>query len=315
MALMWPLFSWSTWAQPTNGVAGTPGECAALAFVRLVGVAQPATVVAGRTGEVAALGSFRSVGMGSASHCGGGDDISGRCSVLFSLCRRGLSQPRWWLTRQVRALLWPLFAQSAWAQAATWWFARQVRALLWPLFDRSAWAQPATELAGTTVEGAALDSIRSFGVGSASDCGGGHDWFGHCSGLCSLVRRGLSHPLWWRARLMSAFLWPLFAWSAGAQTLVNLCLIQPLRWRARQMMVLAWSLFAWSPCAQPNTVVGGMTDEGASRASVRYVVLGSASHTASLLASEMVAWRLMSVTQGVLTLLDTAAFVFFFFCS
>jgi hypothetical protein len=43
-----------------------------------------------------------------------------------------------------------------------------VRALLWPLFPWSAWAQTGTVVAGTTVEGAALVSVLSVGVGSAS---------------------------------------------------------------------------------------------------------------------------------------------------
>jgi hypothetical protein len=59
-----------------------------------------------------------------------------------------------------------------------------VRALLRPLFPRSAWARPATVLAGTRDKGAALSSVRAFGVGSASHSGGGHDRRGRCSGLC-----------------------------------------------------------------------------------------------------------------------------------
>jgi hypothetical protein len=75
-----------------------------------------------------------------------------------------------------------------------------VRAMFWPLFPRSAWAQPATVVAGTTGEGLAvasvrlvgvglarselacksgegfdLASIRSVGVGTESHCGGGID--------------------------------------------------------------------------------------------------------------------------------------------
>ena len=42
---------------------------------------------------------------------------------------------------------------------------------------------------------AALDSVRSVGVGSASHCGGGHDRGRRCSGFCSIGRRGLSQPL------------------------------------------------------------------------------------------------------------------------
>jgi hypothetical protein len=117
-----------------------------------------------------------------------------------------------------------------------------VRAPLWPLFHRSAGAQTGSVLAGTTGEGAALTSVRSVGVGSASPCGGGatgegaslasvhsvgggsgrhcggvYDWCGRCSGLFWIVRRGLSLPLWWRARQVMALMWPLFFWSAWAQ--------------------------------------------------------------------------------------------------
>jgi hypothetical protein len=48
-----------------------------------------------------------------------------------------------------------------------------MRALLWPLFAWSAWAQLATVLAGTSGESAVLASSRLFGMGSASQCGGG----------------------------------------------------------------------------------------------------------------------------------------------
>jgi hypothetical protein len=57
-------------------------------------------------------------------------------------------------------------------------------ALLLPLINCSAWAQPATVLATTIVEGTGLASVRLFGVGSDSHCGGRHD------------RRGHRHPLW-----------------------------------------------------------------------------------------------------------------------
>jgi hypothetical protein len=55
------------------------------------------------------------------------------------------------------------------------WRERQVRALLWPLFAWSALSQPAIVVAATTGEGAALVSVRSVGVGSASISGGGHE--------------------------------------------------------------------------------------------------------------------------------------------
>jgi hypothetical protein len=40
-----------------------------------------------------------------------------------------------------------------------------VRALIWPLFARSAGDQTATVVGCTTVQGAALDVVRLFGVG------------------------------------------------------------------------------------------------------------------------------------------------------
>jgi hypothetical protein len=58
-------------------------------------------------------------------------------------------------------------------------------------------------------------------------------------------RRGLSQPLWWRAREMRALLWPLFDRSA-------------------------WDL--------PVTVVAGTRIDGAELDSVRLVSVGSASH-------------------------------------
>jgi hypothetical protein len=106
-------------------------------------------------------------------------------------------------------------------------------------------AQPATVVAGTTDEGAALVFVRSVGVGSYIHCGGGHDRCGRCTDLCSLGRRGLSQPLWWRARHVRALICPLFARSA---------------------------------LAQPDTVVAGTTGEGAALATVRLVGVGSASH-------------------------------------
>jgi hypothetical protein len=111
-----------------------------------------------------------------------------------------------------------------------------VRAMLWPLLSQSAWAQPATRVAGTTVEGAALASVLLVGVGSASHKVGGQDRLRHCSGLCSLGRLGHNQPLGWHRRKVRALLWSLFAWSGG--------IIEPLSWRARQMRGLDWLLFA-----------------------------------------------------------------------
>jgi hypothetical protein len=48
---------------------------------------------------------------------------------------------------------------------------------------------------GTVIEGAALPSVPSFDVGSASHCEGGRDMRGSGSGTCSLGRRGFSRPL------------------------------------------------------------------------------------------------------------------------
>jgi hypothetical protein len=120
-----------------------------------------------------------------------------------------------------------------------------MRALLWTLFDRSAGVQPATVVAETTIEGAALASVRSVGVGTARHCGVGHDGRGRYSGLCSIGRRGLSQPLWWRTRQVRALLWPLFARSA------------------------------WSQLA---TVVSDTKGEDAALASVRLSGVGSTSH-------------------------------------
>jgi hypothetical protein len=92
-----------------------------------------------------------------------------------------------------------------------------VRALLWPLFNRSAWAQSAIVVAGTTGDCATQASFRSVGVGAASHIVGGHGWRERCSGLCSLGRRELSQPLWWLARKMMAQLWLLLDLSACDQ--------------------------------------------------------------------------------------------------
>jgi hypothetical protein len=48
-------------------------------------------------------------------------------------------------------------------------------ALLWPLFAWSAKAQSATVVVDRTGEGAALASVTLVGVGSDSECGGGHN--------------------------------------------------------------------------------------------------------------------------------------------
>jgi hypothetical protein len=61
------------WAQLATVVAGTAGDGATLAAVRLCAWAQSSNGVAGTTGDDAALPSVLSVGLGPVSHCGGGD--------------------------------------------------------------------------------------------------------------------------------------------------------------------------------------------------------------------------------------------------
>jgi hypothetical protein len=75
----------------------------------------------------------------------------------------------------MRALLYYLFSRSMWAQPAPVVAARQMRALLVYLFSLSARAQAVTVVAGTTVESAALASVRSVGIDSASHCFGWQD--------------------------------------------------------------------------------------------------------------------------------------------
>ena len=121
-------------------------------------------------------------------------------------------------------------------------------ALLWPLMAWWTWDQPGTDLVDTTAEGAVLASVRSVDVGSGSHCSDGNDCIGHCSGLCSLGLRGVSQPLWWRARQVMAILWHLNA-----------------RW-------------TWD---QPGTVEVDTTDEGAILATIPSVDLDTGSHCVS----------------------------------
>ena len=112
-------------------------------------MAQPANVVAGTTSEGAALASVLSVGLGSGSLCD--SETSGE------------------------GLVWPLFAWSALALSAT---------------EVAVTTDVGTGLAsvrlitvgsgkhcdgGTTNDGAAQTSVRSVGVGSASQNDVGHD--------------------------------------------------------------------------------------------------------------------------------------------
>jgi hypothetical protein len=209
--------------------------------------AQEDTVFAVTTVKCAVLVCVRLFSVGSATHFGVGHDCLRQFSGLCSLGRRWVSQSLWWRLRLLTALLWSLFARLAWAQPAIVVASMTVRVILWPLIvllasDQTGTvvvdttgegdvlasvrlvgvgsAQEATEVAGTTAEGALLASILSFGVGSASHCAGGHDRSGRCPGLCSLGRRGLSQPLFWRARQVRALLWPLFAQSAWSEAVI-----------------------------------------------------------------------------------------------
>jgi hypothetical protein len=92
------------------------------------------------TVEGTALASVSSVIVGSTCHCVGEHERSERYSGLFYFGRRGLRHPLCW---------WP----------------RQERALLWPLFTRSAWAEPGTVLAGTTLDNDPFASVRLVGMG------------------------------------------------------------------------------------------------------------------------------------------------------
>jgi hypothetical protein len=74
------------------------------------------------------------------------------------------------------------------------------------VFAQSAWAQIATAVAGTTGEGAAVASVLSVGVGSASHFGSELDSLGRWSGLCSLGRRTFSKPMGTRAKDVRALL-------------------------------------------------------------------------------------------------------------
>jgi hypothetical protein len=166
-----------------------------------------------------------------------------------------------------------------------------VGSLLWHVFTWSAWAQSGTVGAGTTGEGAALASVRLVGVDSASKFDGGQYWNGHCSGLCSLSRRGIRQPLWWRERHLRAQLWPLFARAARAQPAYVLADTKgegaPLAY------VLSLGVGSCSPCGVGTTdevvawasvfsartpLVAGRTGEGDSLTSIRSVCVVSARH-------------------------------------
>jgi hypothetical protein len=242
------------------------------------------------------MASVLSVDVGSASHCGVGHDRCGRCSGLSSLSRLGLSQPLWWRARQARAVTGLRSLGRHGLSQPLWWRKRQVMALLWPLFDLSGWAQSVPVVAGTSVEGAALATVRSVDVGSDSHCDGGHDMYGRCSGLFSLGLRWINQEVCWRTLQLRALRKPLLARATWAQpatvvagtsvkgaslnsgSISRLGLSQTLWWRARVVRAVLLHLFATLAWAQPAIVVAGTTGEGVALASVRLVGVGPESH-------------------------------------
>ena len=113
-------------------------------------------------------------------------------------------------------MLCPLFARSALVEADT-----TVEGAALASVRCSAWAQPASVVAGTTGQGAALST--------------------------SLGWRVFSQPLWWQARQLRALLWTLFDLSQWAQPGTVLS--------GRQVRALLWPLIAWSAWVWPSTVV------------------------------------------------------------
>jgi hypothetical protein len=159
----------------------------------------------------AALGSVRLVGVGPASYCGGGHDrwgcwsglcLLGKCAALSSVRSIGVVS-----ASHCRG------GHGGWGRCyGRLSFVR--RGLRQPLCWRA-----------QKVLGADLASVRSIGVGQATHCGGGHDIWRLCSGLCSLCRRGLSQPLCWLARQWRALLWNLFvclAWDRPATVVAGM---------------------------------------------------------------------------------------------
>jgi sugar/nucleoside kinase (ribokinase family) len=75
----------------------------------------------------------------------------------------------------VRALLWPQFARSLWAQPATVVVGTTGEGDALASVCLSAWAQPATVVTGTAGGGTSLVSVRSVGMCSVSHYVGVHD--------------------------------------------------------------------------------------------------------------------------------------------
>ena len=136
---------------------------------------QADTAVACTTAEGADLASIRSFSVGSVSHCGCACECLGHSSGYCSLGRRCVSQPLWCRARQVRALLWPLFEGSEWAHPTTLVAGSTGDGAEMDSVLYVGVVHPATVLSGTTGEGDSLTTDHLVGLGSASHCGGGHD--------------------------------------------------------------------------------------------------------------------------------------------
>ena len=144
--------------------------------------------------------------------------------------------------------------------------ARQLWGLFCTLFVRSAWAQPSTVLVGTTGDGAALESVRSLGVGSSNHCGG-HDRRGRCFSRVRSIGVGSgSHHCGGRDRCRRCSA-SVRSVGVGAAT---------HWWRAVNIRTLLWPLIVRSSWDQPVTSVSGMIGKGAALASICSVGVGSA---------------------------------------
>jgi hypothetical protein len=123
-----------------------------------------------------------------------------------------------------------------------------VRALLWPLFARSAWAEAETVVAGTMFSALLWRLFDFFSVSSTS-----HSRLGHCPGLRSLGRILLSQPLWWRARKVTVLLWPMFASSAWSQQGIVVASVARSAW-AQTATVVAGTRCQWAALASVRLV-------------------------------------------------------------
>jgi hypothetical protein len=71
--LLWPLFTWATWAQQATVLRSPKVRLLLWPLVALSAWAHTAIVVVGTTGQDAVVASVLSVGLGSTSHSGSGN--------------------------------------------------------------------------------------------------------------------------------------------------------------------------------------------------------------------------------------------------